>query len=58
VNTIDSAAMVAGMARIAITALKPQPRLSSTPPAKEPKMLPKRPMPCIQLTPVARTTVG
>jgi hypothetical protein len=52
------AASVAGTARMAITALKPQPIDSSTPPAKEPKMLPKRPMPCIHDTPVARTTVG
>jgi hypothetical protein len=58
VHDDEMAASVAGTARMAITALKPQPIDSSTPPAKEPKMLPKRPMPSIQLTPVARTTVG
>src|SRR5471032_3176248 len=35
-----------------------QPSPSSAPPIAEPKMLPNRPMPSIQLTPVARATVG
>ena len=34
------------------------PQSQQAPPTAEPRMLPKRPMPSIQLTPVARATVG
>ncbi|MNS97159.1 hypothetical protein D3C72_1314830 [compost metagenome] len=37
---------------------RPNPRLSTAPPMREPKIPPKRPMPSIQLTPVARKSVG
>jgi len=52
------AAQTAGTASMPRIQLKPSPMPSSAPPKAEPRMLPKRPMPSIQLTPVARAAVG
>lgn len=57
-SMIAIAAMAAEIARIAITSLKPRPIVSSRPPVNDPKILPKRPVPCIRLTPTARIAVG
>ena len=51
-------AITPGMATTAKISLKPSWRADSSATRKEPAMPPKRPMPSIQATPVARPRVG